>query len=292
MKTVVVLGGGGAKALAHIGAWRALDEAGMRPDAIVGTSMGAVVGAALAAGTSVERVTALAREAGKSPATIPNPLALVAGSFADALFLPGPLRSMIRTFVPLEKFEDLAVPFVSTMVDLQTGRLVLCGPAKLAAEYPGIADGFPLQLALEASCALPVFFPPVVIFGRKYGDGGVRAVLPLDAARLLEPETVVAIHTGAGFDDIPSPAGGNALIPPMVRAHGEAVRILMAEQSERAVELWPQNGARLVLVRAVNETEATFSRGSGDRYIEMGYQATKRALEVGRGERGEGRSAK
>jgi NTE family protein len=280
MRTVAVLGGGGAKALAHIGAWRALSEAGMRPDAIVGTSMGAVVGAALAAGTTVERVTHLAHQAARSPATIPNPVALVAGSLADGLFLPGPLREMIHQFVPVDRFEDLVVPLVSTMVDLQTGRLVLCGSAQLAAAYPGITDGFPLRIALEASCALPVYFPPVVIFGRRYADGGVRAVLPLDAARLFEPETVVAIHTGAGFDDIPSPAGGNALIPPMVRAHGEAVRILMAEQSERAVELWPQDGPRLVLVRAVNETEATFARGSGDRYIEMGYQATKRALEV------------
>jgi hypothetical protein len=64
----------------------------------------------------------------------------------------------------------------------------------------------------------------------------------------------------------------------MVRAHGEAVRIMMAEQTERTVAEWPQDGPKLVYVRPVAEREATFAVERVQDYVEMGYQATKKAL--------------
>jgi hypothetical protein len=64
----------------------------------------------------------------------------------------------------------------------------------------------------------------------------------------------------------------------MVRAHGEAVRIMMAAQAERAVAAWPKDGPRLVYVRPVAEREATFAVDRLLEYVEAGYQATKRAL--------------
>ncbi len=278
MKTVAVFGGGGAKSVAHVGAWRALAEAGMTPDAVVGTSLGAVIGAAFASGLSHDEVHARVREASRHMVAIPNPLSLVAGVFAEALLLASPLAELIGRLVPADSFDGLALPFLATITDLPTGTLRLCGSRALAARHPEVTDGFPLRLTLEASCALPLYYEPVLIYGRRYADGGLRAVLPIDAARLLEPDRVVAVDTGPGFDDIPAPGGGNIPIPPMVRAHGEAMRILMAEQSERAIAAWPADGPELVVVRAVNETEATFARSSAERYVELGYEATRRAL--------------
>ena len=84
---MVVLGGGGAKALAHIGAWRALEEAGIRPAGIVGTSMGAVLGAALATGVTSQEVRKRLGNVDGAQIAVPNPLAFVAGLFADGLLL-------------------------------------------------------------------------------------------------------------------------------------------------------------------------------------------------------------
>lgn len=233
--------------------------------------MGAVIGAAFASGQSYERVLGHVRAlAGEAVAAL-NPIALLTGIFSEGVLLASPLERVIERFVPATSFKDLDIPLVVTAVDLQTSRLVLFGEGLAAA---------PLRLALQASCALPVYYEPVTIYGRRYVDGGLRAVLPLEPARELfrdDADMVVAIDVGPGFDEIPSPKAGG-MIPPLVRAHGEAVRILMAELTERAVASWPPDAPRLVVVRAVAESEATFAAGEAERYVDMGYEATRRAL--------------
>jgi hypothetical protein len=81
---------------------------------------------------------------------------------------------------------------------------------------------------------------------------------------------------GPGFDE--PPVDKKAPVPPLIRAHGEAIRVMMAAQTERAIADWPKDAARLVVVRAVAEREATFAVGNGERYVEAGYRETKRAL--------------
>src|SRR5213076_370838 len=107
-----------------------------------------------------------------------------------------------------------------------------------------------------------------------------RAVLPLQIARAIPADMVVAIDAGPGFDEPPPPPSTALprLPPPLVRAHGEAIRIMMAAQTERAIADWPKDAPKLVVVRAVAEREATFAVGAGDRYLQAGYDATKRAL--------------
>jgi len=281
MKVVAVFGGGGAKALAHAGAWRALDEAGLRPSWVVGTSMGAVVGAAFAAGQTYDRVLGHVH-ALRGQAVAPfNPLTLLTGVFSEGVLLASPLERVIERFVPATTFEELEIPLIVTAVDLTTSRLVLFGQNQAGAR---VTSGVPLRLALQASCALPVYYEPVTIYGRRYADGGLRAVLPLEpAAQLLgsEAELVVAVDVGPGFDEIPSPTA-QSMIPPLVRAHGEAIRMLMAELTERSVAAWPAGAPKLVVVRAVAERDATFATGEAERYVEMGYEATQRALTTSR----------
>ena len=69
-----------------------------------------------------------------------------------------------------------------------------------------------------------------------------------------------------------------ARLPRVVRTHGEAMRIMMAEQTERVLADWPKDAPRLVYVRAVAEREATFAVDRIQDYVEMGYQSTKKAL--------------
>src|SRR5262245_57344220 len=100
MKTVLVLSGGGAKAFAHAGAYRALEQAGHVPSHIFATSMGSVIGAALATGMSVDEIKR--RAMGVRPKDIApfDPLLLIKGLFAKSLFPAAGLRGAVARIVP------------------------------------------------------------------------------------------------------------------------------------------------------------------------------------------------
>lgn len=268
-RVVAVFGGGGAKSLAHAGAWRALAEVGLTPSHVIGTSMGAVVGAAFAAGVSYDGLVAAAGALRTRDVAALDPLALVAGVFTSHLFRTGPLRASIARLVPARRFAELELPLTVTATDLDSGALVLFG---------ALGQDAPLLDALYASCALPLYYEPGTIAGRRYADGGLRAVLPLAVAHAVTADLVVAVDVGPGFDE--PPAVGKAPIPGLIRAHGEAIRIMMAAQAERAIADWPREAPRLVLVRAVAEREATFAVGRAEGYLRAGYEATQHALEA------------
>ena len=291
-KVVLVLSGGGAKALAHAGAFRALEQANLLPSHIVATSMGAVVGAALAAGMPFDQIRRRAMGIRRKDVAPFDPRVLLMGLFARSLFPASALRRAIASIVPKTHFEYLRTPLTVTATDLDSGELLLLGgPERRGSDLNRRGREIELGDALYASCALPLYFPPLEAHGRRLGDGGLRAVLPLAAARELEPDAdlFVAVNVGPGFDerggpsingDQPQPPDSPvpATIPRVVRTHGEAMRIMMAEQSERAVADWPKDGPRLVYVLAVAEREATFAVERVQDYVEMGYQATKKAL--------------
>ena len=272
---VAVFSGGGAKALAHAGAWRALAEAGLTPIHIVGTSMGAVVGAAFAAGVTFEQFTAAGGAITRKDVAAVDPCSFLKGVFARSLLKPDPLRATIARLVPATRFADLRIPLTVTATDLDSGELVLFETGRREA-------GVELHDALYASCALPLYYPPAVIDGHRYADGGLRAVLPLEPAARIPADLVVAINVGPGFDEVVNPTIRRSDIPSLVRAHGEAERVMMAAQTERQIAAWPREGggARLVVVRPVKEKEATFALDQVGRYIEAGYTETKRALEA------------
>jgi NTE family protein len=284
------LSGGGAKALAHAGAFRALEQADLVPSHIVATSMGAVVGAALGAGMPFDQIRRRAMGIRRKDVAPFDPLVLVMGLFARSLFPASALRRAIARIVPKTRFEYLRIPLTVTATDLDSGELLLLGgPERRSSEMDRRGRDIELADALYASCALPLYFPPLEADGRRLGDGGLRAVLPLGPARdvVKDADLFVAVHVGPGFDergpssngDQPSPdAPIPARIPRVVRSHGEAIRIMMAEQAERALADWPKDGPRLVYVRPVAEREATFAVERVQEYVEMGYQATKKAL--------------
>lgn len=291
MRVVLVLSGGGAKALAHAGAFRALEQANLIPSHIVATSMGAVVGAALGAAVPFDQVRRRAMGIRRKDVAPFDPLVFLTGLFTRSLFPASALRKAIARIVPKTRFEYLRIPLTVTATDLDSGELLLLGgPERRGSDMDRPGRDLELEDALYASCALPLYFPPLEADGRRLGDGGLRAVLPLAPALELEKdaELFVAVNVGPGFDergpsvngDQPQPpdAPVPARIPRVVRTHGEAMRIMMAEQAERALADWPKDGPRLIYVRAVAEREATFAVDRVQDYVEMGYQATKKAL--------------
>ena len=178
MKTfALALGGGGARGLAHIAVIEALDEMGVKPTAIAGTSIGALIGAAYAAGLRGHdirhHVIAIAHDRG---ATTSRLLAARAGSLAD--WFSGGWREatlldaekVCASFLPdavPEDFAALATPLTVVATDLH------------AREEAAFAAGA-LRPALAASMAIPGLFRPVTIDGRVYIDGGTTDPLPAD----------------------------------------------------------------------------------------------------------------
>jgi NTE family protein len=203
-----------------------------------------------------------------------DPLATVRGLFARSLLRPSPLRRAIETIVPVRRFADLSIPLTVCVTDLDTGELLLFGE--------GGADA-PLIEVLAATCALPVFFPPIPLANRRCADGGLRGPLPLETAARLSREAVVAVDVGPGFDL--APPVPSAAAPALVRAHEEAMGTLMAAVTTAYLAQWRSATDRpeLVYIRPVVERNATFRVERVRKYAEDGYRAARETLTRWRG---------
>ena len=266
-RVVVLLSGGGAKAAAHVGALRALTEAGLAPTQIVGTSMGAVMGACFAAGRGADDILERVAQIG-TRGLVRAPWAPFAGLWLRSLLRGEPLRDGIAALVPARSFAELRVPLLVTAVDLDSGALVQFGPG---GESASLVD------ALWASCALPVFYPPVILGGRRLVDGGLRGVVPFAAATDVPADLVVAVDVGPGFDE---PAAAAATYPALVSLHNDTTGVLMAALTGAELARWRADPGRpeLVYVRPRVERSATFRVDRAREYAAEGHRATAAAL--------------
>jgi NTE family protein len=199
-RTALVLSGGGATGLAHVGLIRVMDSLGIRPDFIVGSSMGAVVGAMYASGysgrelDSIVRALPLGELFGRGPA-LPRPLEEWPHQLA---FLHG--RGVVQPALPFVKerelnlmlsawllegnlraagnFDSLPIPFRAVATDLEHRRAVVLSRGDLAR-------------AVRASIAIPVLFRPIRHDGHWLGDGSLTANIPTSIARSLGAERVI-----------------------------------------------------------------------------------------------------
>lgn len=180
-RIALVLGGGGARALAHVGVLEVLERNGFEPAIFAGTSMGGVVAALAAAGRSSSEIHELSRSIRFPP-----------------WFIPGGLVTWDRIFGKVGRalaghtFESLERPLAVVSVDLEAGRQVV--------HHLG-----PLVPALRATCAVPGVLPPVEIDGRWHVDGALVNALPVDVASMFEPDLVIAARAGGhGHGKVPS----------------------------------------------------------------------------------------
>jgi NTE family protein len=269
-RVVAVYGGGGAKAAAHLGAERALREAGLRPAAYVGCSFGAVVAAALALGMEAEAVETKLVELGRKKIAVVDPLIAILGIRRPALLKQEPLRAAFTQLFGRASFADLKCPLAVAVTDLDCGDLLLYGT--------GGRDA-PLIDVLLATCALPLYYAPVALDGRRCIDGGIRAVLPLEEAMTFGPERVVAIDVGPGFDEGP-PAPGGTPLPQLIANNQNSLGISMAQGTLDRLGLWRMTPGRppLTYVRPRVERNATFAIDRIQAYVAEGYRATKSAI--------------
>lgn len=159
----LALSGGGARGFAHIGAIKALDEKGIIPDIIAGTSAGAVVGAFYAAGISPEEMMELfIRHEVKDflSFTLPNKSLLNYKGFADFL----------GKSIPYRNIEDLQKTLYIVASDFDTGQCSVFTKGELIPR-------------IMASCTIPVLFEPIKIDGVRYVDGGLFRNFPVTPIR-------------------------------------------------------------------------------------------------------------
>lgn len=266
---VVVLSGGGAKAAAHAGAVRALDEAGIAPSRFIATSMGAVVAAGLAAGLPPAEIVRRLATAG--PASIRRRRFLLArGLGAPSLLQPKPLREAIAALLPARRFSELRVPLTCTAVDIDSGERLVFGHG---------GDDIPLVDALVASCALPMYYPPVEWRGRRLADGGLRGVLPLDLAPVTGVPMVIAVDIGSGFGG----RRGEPAARTLLGMHDAATGILMADGTALRLAAWRADPARprLIYVRPDVEANTTFAVDRSEAFAALGHAAMRAALADG-----------
>lgn len=177
----LALGSGSARGIAHIGVLKALAEAGVRPDVITGTSMGAVVGAMYAAGTDIAEIERIALGF-----DVRSLLSLADVTSSRGAILSGEkLEEFLRGHLP-GRFEDLGIPFGCASTDLCTGTSVRHTSGSLSE-------------AIRASLSVPVVLLPVDDGERLLVDGFLTDPIPVKMARDLGAEVVVAVDvSGAG----------------------------------------------------------------------------------------------
>lgn len=175
----LALSGGAARGLAHVGVLKVFAEEGIRADCVAGTSAGAVVGGALAAGMPVEDIEGIAR--GLRWRDLGRMTLSRLGVQSNAF-----LEEYVRARFPVARFEELPTPFAAVATDLQTGARVV------------MRDEGDLGFAIRASCAVPGWYVPVTDpEGRQLVDGGLVANLPVSVVRSLGAEVVVAVDVNA-----------------------------------------------------------------------------------------------
>lgn len=185
MTAAFVLSGGANLGAAQVGMLTALQENGVRPDLVVGTSVGALNGAWVAADAPLDELAELWRSLRRGQVFPADPLRGLLGfaGRSDHLVSDRGLRRLLRDHLRFERLEDAPVPFHVLATDVLSGLGVL------------LSDG-PAVEAILASAAIPGVLPPVPIDGRSYMDGGVVNNTPISHAVELGAETVWVLATG------------------------------------------------------------------------------------------------
>jgi NTE family protein len=192
-----VLGGGGVLGAAEVGMARALLEAGVRPDLVCGTSVGAINGAAIAVDPTpagAQRLLEMWDALAKVGVLDRSRIRRVADLLRRPIALHGneELRRMLRDRLPAQSFDDLAVPFECVAASIERAR-----------EH-WFSTGDLIEPVL-ASCALPGVFPPVRIGDEHFFDGGLVNSIPLDRAVARGADTVWVLHVGRLEEELGPP---------------------------------------------------------------------------------------
>lgn len=260
-----VFGGGGLKGLAHVGAWRALEEAGAPIAGVIGTSIGALVAACLAGGLSDGELSAIMLRLGqKDVLRLNRRVAWLNGVRAESVFRGDTLRDYIESILPVKEWDELAFPLQINALNLATGET----------EWFGIGARTDVSLvdAIYASTALPVLFPPARLGDAYFVDGGVEDMLPLSRAVELGATGIIAVDPGSG----PLADADEVVGKGLVGIHERVFVIMSGRRRREMVRDWDE--CPMLFVRPKFDGMSGFDFSRLGFFVEEGYRATTQAL--------------
>jgi len=273
----LVLSGGGAKGLAHIGVLRVLDSLGIRPDLVVGTSMGSIIGGMYASGYTGREIDSLARSltlsdlftryAPQVPAALAPRPALAVWEQGDAKFAlqraavrEGEVNALLNAamlrgnLLARGDFDSLRIPFRAVATDLSRRTEVVLRTGDLAR-------------AVRASMSIPVVFEPERLNGRYLGDGALVANIPAQTARDEGARRLLVSDATEHLSD------SLDLSDPLVLA--EQLLGFLFNQPPVA----PDSGDRLIRPEVDDYKSLDFSRENIAELIALGYEAARHTLQ-------------
>lgn len=295
----LVLSGGGALGIAHVGAIQELERLGIRPDCVVGTSMGAVIGGLYASGLNGKQLEDTVKDvdwAGVfSPAPDRDKLTFrqkqqqsdfpgtgALGVSASGILLPAgavpdqKLMKELRRVTPararLDNFDDLEIPFRAVATDIGTGDAVVLKSGEL-------------PMAMRASLSLPGVFPAVRLDGKLLVDGGLAANLPVSVARDMGADIVIAVWTpgalmpDSNINSIVDVLGQTVSLLILANERAETasltdkdilIRIMITDAGPTSFTKSPEliEAGRAAMTPALAQLEALPGRGAPVSYIE------------------------
>lgn len=245
-KLGLALSGGGAKGFAHIGVFKMLEECGLEPDIIAGTSVGALMGTLYADGYGADEIKELftGREFSEfAQLQLPK-----SGLFDSKRF-----RYFLKRHLHARNIEDLKIPMVIMTTDLDNG----------------VSQGFrngPIVEAVTASCSIPIIFSPVVIDGIHYVDGGLFHNFPVSIIR-EECERIIGVN-----------------VSPLISQKYKQTLFHIAERSYhymfRANTLEDREMCDVLIEAEEFGLYKTFDLESVDQIAHIGYVAAAKAFEI------------
>jgi NTE family protein len=262
-KIALVLGGGGLKGFAHIGVFRALQELGIEPAVVAGTSIGALIGAAYARGMPLSEMADRARALKRRDLFRLNRMGmLLERQHSPAIYLDEPLRNVVQSVVGPKLFDQMKKTLLVNTVDIERGTQVVWG-------LPGLRDVSVID-AVYASCALPGFYPPGNIDGRVCVDGGVIDNLPVAIAG-RGMDAVIAVDTGSSDLEPENDIGTAGFASIYMRAASTMMHALQLAP----FATWTR--PPMILIRPKVNHIGWFSFANTDELLEAGYTAAMEA---------------
>jgi NTE family protein len=238
----LVLSGGGARGLAHVGVLKVLERERVPIDFIAGTSMGAIIGGLYASGMRADELErellkvdwddlfanrvarrelsqrrkeqdyelSSALEIGLRDGEFRVPLGTVSSRGLESL-----LRRYTLPVRSIAEFDRLPIPFRAVATDMETGK-------------PLVLDGGDLALALRSSMSVPGVFAPTEVDGRILGDGGLVDNLPIDVVRRMGADVVIAVNIG-------TPLAGRESLDTLLGVTAQMINILTEQNVQRSL---------------------------------------------------------
>ncbi len=279
-KVGLVLSGGAARGLAHIGVLKALEEQGIRIDAIAGTSMGAVVGGLYASGYKIDELEKLALSIDWQAALSDAPpredvpfrrkqddrdfLVKQKLSFRDDGSLGLPLgviqgqnlalllESLLAHTSDTRDFDKLPIPFRAVTTDIANGEKVVFRKGHL-------------PQVIRASMSIPAVFAPVELDGRLLVDGGMTDNIPLDVAREMGVDIAIVV-------DIGTPLRNRKQLTTVVDVLNQSITLMTRRNSEEQLATLHAND---VLIQPALAAFGVTDFGKAQEMIDAGYRATR-----------------